>query len=42
MELKVRGRHPDVWGSNPHAFEPERWLDGRIKRVVSIGLYNNL
>ena len=33
---------PELWGSNPHVFDPDRWLDGRVQKSVAIGAYSNL
>ncbi|EKM53348.1 uncharacterized protein PHACADRAFT_124964 [Phanerochaete carnosa HHB-10118-sp] len=35
-------RDPDLWGSDPHSFDPERWLDGRVKKGQALGIFGNL
>ena len=35
-------RNKDVFGEDSHVFDPERWLDSRIKKTSTIGLIGNL
>jgi cytochrome P450 len=34
-------RHPDLWGSDPQVFRPERWFDMNESRY-KFGVYANL
>ena len=35
-------RNKDVFGEDSHIFDPERWLDSRVKKTSTIGLIGNL
>ncbi|CAA7260516.1 unnamed protein product [Cyclocybe aegerita] len=36
-------RHKDVFGSDSHVYDPERWLvPGRIEKTAYVGVYGNL
>jgi len=35
-------RKKDLFGEDSHIFDPERWLDSRVKKASTIGLVGNL
>ncbi|KAJ7185447.1 cytochrome P450 [Mycena filopes] len=35
-------RNVDVFGEDAQVFNPERWIDGRVKSAANIGVYGNL
>ncbi|KAJ7722618.1 cytochrome P450 [Mycena metata] len=35
-------RHDSCWGANSEEFDPNRWLDGRVRQGNAIGPYANL
>ncbi|KAF7373093.1 Cytochrome P450 [Mycena sanguinolenta] len=35
-------RHDSRWGANSEDFDPERWLDGRVRQGTTLGPYANL
>ena len=35
-------RNKDVFGEDSHLFDPERWLDSRVKKTSMIGPIGNL
>lgn len=39
--ITAYNRHPDLWGSEPHIFRPERWLEMK-EPEVKFGVYGNL
>lgn len=42
LSIAAYNRDPDLWGSDPHMFDPDRWLDGRVKKGQVVGMYGNL
>ncbi|EKM53350.1 uncharacterized protein PHACADRAFT_259662 [Phanerochaete carnosa HHB-10118-sp] len=42
LSVAAYNRDPDLWGSDPHSFDPERWLDGRVKKGQALGMFGNL
>jgi len=42
LNVAAYNRHPDLssWGSDPHVFHPERWLEMRESKV-KFGVYGN-
>ncbi|EKM53352.1 uncharacterized protein PHACADRAFT_259665 [Phanerochaete carnosa HHB-10118-sp] len=42
LSIAAYNRDPDLWGSDPHSFDPERWLDGRVKKGQALGIFGNL
>lgn len=42
LSVAAYNRDAEVWGSDPHTFHPDRWLDGRVGSSQSIGMYSNL
>jgi len=35
-------RNKDLFGEDSHIFDPERWLDSRVKKTSTIGPVGNL
>lgn len=42
LSIAAYNRDTELWGSDAHAFDPDRWLDGRVKKVQTLGMYGNL
>ncbi|EKM53349.1 uncharacterized protein PHACADRAFT_211048 [Phanerochaete carnosa HHB-10118-sp] len=42
LSIAAYNRDPDLWGGDPHSFDPERWLDGRVKKGQALGMFGNL
>ncbi|KDQ64165.1 hypothetical protein JAAARDRAFT_201556 [Jaapia argillacea MUCL 33604] len=44
LSIPAYNRDPDLWGSDAHTFNPDRWLDGHAKgnNGPSIGVVGNL
>jgi cytochrome P450 len=43
ISIAAYNRNKDVFGHDAHAFNPERWLDGSLRKPEApVGVYANL
>ena len=36
------GRNKELFGEDSHNFDPDRWLDSRVKKSSAVGIVGNL